>query len=142
MSMHTRQEQERDTRYALTLVAGKLRISKDDFRHAKYALEHCPTEVVIGEYKAFAGQHTGDDRRNSSRLITEHLEESYMNGYASESEYDRDCRLTGFHQGMAAGVQGGPDTYQGDGYLMASEGFAALQEGYEAGYAMGSRLGE
>ena len=41
---------------------------------------------------------------------------------------------------MAAGVQGGPDTFQGDGYLMSSEGVAALQEGYESGFAMGGRL--
>lgn len=74
------------------------------------------------------------------RLSAGGIEEKYMHDYASEDEYERDCRLTGFRQGMAAGVKGGPDTFPGDGYLMSSEGLEGLQEGYEAGFAMGSSL--
>lgn len=103
MSMHARQEQESDARYASAITTKQL---------------------------------------DALKLSAGGLEENYMSGYTSEDEYIRDCRLTGFHQGMAAGIKGGPDTYPGDGYLMASEGVIVLQEGYEAGFAMGSRLRE
>lgn len=79
-------------------------------------------------------------RRTHDLKVDPELIHDYLRRYVAEDEYVLECRLTGFVQGLAAGIEGGSNAYPGDGYLMASDGVEALQEGYQAGHAAGSGL--